>query len=650
MDQARWKQIETLYHTALELTARERALFLAERCAGDADLFHEVHSLLSSHEREDGFLSKPEFELGLKILDEKGQVLQAGQRLGNYEILKLIGRGGMGEVYLAQDVRLKRRVALKLLPSDVTVDKARVKRFLQEASAASQIVHPNVAQVYEAGETGGIHFIVMEFVDGETLRDRMAQNPIPAEEILSIARQIAAALEAAHASGIVHRDLKPENIMIRHDGVVKVLDFSLAKLTRPIQLFASSAETEQSTFHTEPGLVLGTAPYMSPEQARGQNVDHRTDLWSFGILFYEMLTGKTPFRGATSMDTIAAILTAEPSKPDILKNSDEFWQIIFKSLRKELEERYQSAKEILYDLENPHLEIKAAPGNLRPDETKTKESRIARATEDFFTFPPSSTNFKIEQTSSKPPIRRPLRSYITSAVYLIVFAGGLFLSIQLWLTYFSKEVMVKPLADFSPRSSDDKTLFRTAKGLARAPIFEENFDGYVDGIQDRLQPGTGLRLSFNGNVPGWNKSVFNDVHAVDFGGGNYAASFIYKNKLTLNSEIAANEAETTYTVLFDAGPSVYFVMFQATIEGDGLLIKVLRPDDSVLASGTVLPGAWVTGPNAQDLTGYFFTYTGDGTGPVRLEITTADPSVERFGGAIDNLSVSEGTIDSVADD
>ncbi len=222
----------------------------------------------------------------------------------------------MGEVYLAHDSILKRKVALKLLPPNIAADANRIRRFQIEARAASRIVQRNVAQVYEVGETESIHFIAMEFIDGETLRTHLKSGSLSSEQVLPIAKQIAAALQAAHEVGVVHRDLKPENIMLRSDGEVKVLDFSLAKLTRRAPPSNGSATDYDSSFltnsfKTEPGFLMGTATYMSPEQARGQEVDVRTDVWSFGVVLYEMLKGEPPFRGATGMDTIVALLTTE---------------------------------------------------------------------------------------------------------------------------------------------------------------------------------------------------------------------------------------------------------------------------------------------------------------------------------------------------
>src|SRR5438105_8446286 len=228
--------------------------------------------------------------------------LDAGTKLGRYEIRSKIGAGGMGEVYLAQDAKLDRKVALKILPAELAADEDRMRRFVQEAKAASALNHPNIITIYEIDETGSGHFIATEFIEGETLRER-EQKPLQLSESLDIATQLASALAAAHAAGIVHRDIKPENVMLRHDGIVKVLDFGLAKLTDRISPEAVESEAlTRANIKTEPGVVMGTVIYMSPEQARGLPVDARTDIFSLGVVIYEMLAARNPFQGATPSD------------------------------------------------------------------------------------------------------------------------------------------------------------------------------------------------------------------------------------------------------------------------------------------------------------------------------------------------------------
>src|SRR3989440_1087841 len=279
--------------------------------------------------------------------------INPGTRLGRYEIRSKIGAGGMGEVYLAQDTKLDRKVALKILPADVAANPDRMKRFVQEAKAASALNHPNIITIYEIDETESGHFIATEFIDGATLRERIRKASIKPGEVLDVAAQIASALSAAHAAGIVHRDIKPENIMMRADGIVKVLDFGLAKLTE--RLPPDSVDAEAATkalVQTEPGVVLGTTAYMSPEQARGLAVDARTDIFSLGVVIYELVAGRAPFGGATRSDLIAALLEREP--PPLARFAPEIpaelERIVMKALTKDPEERFQTAKDLLIDL------------------------------------------------------------------------------------------------------------------------------------------------------------------------------------------------------------------------------------------------------------------------------------------------------------
>src|SRR6267143_2111012 len=221
----------------------------------------------------------------------------AGKRLGRYEIRSLLGVGGMGEVYLAQDTQLRRPVALKLLPPEFTLNEERLSRFKQEAFAASALNHPNILTIYEIGSEDDVYFIATEFIDGVSLRERMAKEGLTIEQVLDFGGQIASALAAAHAAGIVHRDIKPENVMVRRDGYVKVLDFGLAKLTEHQGRHSDPDAATMQMVRTDPGKVMGTANYMSPEQARGLEVDARTDIWSLGVMLYELSAGRVPFEG-----------------------------------------------------------------------------------------------------------------------------------------------------------------------------------------------------------------------------------------------------------------------------------------------------------------------------------------------------------------
>jgi Tol biopolymer transport system component/predicted Ser/Thr protein kinase len=291
--------------------------------------------------------------------------LEPGSTLGPYEVLALIGAGGMGEVYLAREISLGRNVALKVLPPEFTHDAQRVARFEQEARSASALSHPNICTIFALGELpDGRRFIAMEYVEGETLRYRIATSRLTIREAIEIATQVAAALSAAHAAGIVHRDIKPENVMLRPDGFIKVLDFGLAKLTGTSD--ASAAESTQTAFRTDAGTVVGTIAYMSPEQARGHQVDARTDIWALGTVLYEMVAGRSPFAAQSTSDLLAAILDRDPAplarfEPGV---PPELQRLVTKALRKDRGQRFQHIGDLLLDLQalREELQIQARSG------------------------------------------------------------------------------------------------------------------------------------------------------------------------------------------------------------------------------------------------------------------------------------------------
>ena len=283
---------------------------------------------------------------------KKADNLADGYSLGHYRITSKIGAGGMGEVYLAEDTKLDRRVALKVLPSEFAEDKDRMSRFVREARSASALNHPNIITIHEIGESDGTHFIATEFIDGKTLDEFTKTNPLNLKSALEIAIQIASALDEAQAAGIVHRDIKPDNVMIRASGLVKILDFGIAKLTEANK--PSVADSDAATVidsGTTPGMIIGTPNYMSPEQAKGKDVDARTDIFSFGVVLYEMIARHLPFKGETAIEMIGAILKDEP-KPLPTDIPAEIKKIIGKCLRKDREERYQTIKDVLIDLKD----------------------------------------------------------------------------------------------------------------------------------------------------------------------------------------------------------------------------------------------------------------------------------------------------------
>jgi serine/threonine-protein kinase len=332
-----------------------------------------------------------------------------GQSFGPYQIDARGGFGGMGEVYLAQDSRLQRKVALKMLPAYFTIDGERVRRFQQEARAVSALNHPNILTIYEIGQIDARHFIATEFIEGDTLRQRMTKTQMKIGEVLDVATQVAGALSAAHQAGIVHRDIKPENIMLRPDGVVKVLDFGIAKLTEQ-QGNDPEAET---LIQTQQGIVMGTANYMSPEQARGLKVDTRSDIFSLGVVIYETLTGRVPFPGQTMTDVLASILMLEP--PSLSQSAagvpDELQRIVRNALQKDKEERYQTAGELRSDL-------------------KVLKQRLDSELE------PERSNLRLKTTS----IRRPRRSAKTKAIKSLAVLPLINVSDDPNMEYFSDGV------------------------------------------------------------------------------------------------------------------------------------------------------------------------------------------------------------------
>ena len=350
MTPERYQQIDQVFQAAIRLDPEQRHTFLDEACHGDGTLRGEVESLLTSDSGGASFIDGVAFEAAAALLGSDEPELRPGDRIERYEIVSLLGRGGMGEVYLAYDEKLDRKIGLKLLPDYLTTNQESLHRFQQEARAASALSHPNIITIHEIGEVDSRHYIAIEFVDGQTLRQRLKESSLTLAESLDIAIQICSALSAAHQAGIIHRDIKPENTMLRRDGYVKVLDFGLAKLTeqRGQRVDVSAGEPVDLSS----GLLMGTVKYMSPEQARGEPVDSRSDLFSLGVVLYEMLTGQAPFGGTTASELISSIRSDEPLplKERASVTSDELQRIVNKALCKEKDARYQTAEELLSDL------------------------------------------------------------------------------------------------------------------------------------------------------------------------------------------------------------------------------------------------------------------------------------------------------------
>src|SRR5216684_3236319 len=356
MDRERWGKIEQIFHAALQVEEGHRGELVRHSCAGDEGLRREVESLLAHHSESGSFIETPAFaDAGAspsrpstsRSSNPKSDLAETA--IGHYRILGKIGGGGMGVVYEAEDLKLGRHVALKFLPEELAEDPQSLQRFGREVRSASALNHPNICTVYEVAEANGRAFMVMELVTGKTLRELLAPGLLPMREAIQIAAQIAEGLTKAHEAGIVHRDLKPENLMVSEDGFIKILDFGLAKFSPS----AVRPDTDtSSTWQTSAGLVLGTAGYMSPEQAGGQTLDFRSDQFSFGLVLYEMVTGKRAFQRRTTAETVVAILREQP-EPIAAHNRDApaplCW-VIERCLAKEPDKRYVSTRELAREL------------------------------------------------------------------------------------------------------------------------------------------------------------------------------------------------------------------------------------------------------------------------------------------------------------
>jgi serine/threonine protein kinase len=375
----RWQQISRIFKSAILLDNEARAKYVENQCGPDDSLRVEVEKLIDSHGKAnaDEFMHGVAAEAAAPLLTNEDvgrhELLNKGQRFGSYIILDSLGSGGMGEVYLARDTRLDRTVALKVLSPDISEDKRRMQRFRQEAKVASSLNQPNILTVFEFGEVDGLTFLATEFIDGVTLRDHVHGKRLKLAEIVDISMQVLTALDAAHEARIVHRDIKPENVMLRRrDGVVKVLDFGLAKVT---ELRRDSDPESATEFRTAPGVIMGTINYMSPEQAQANEIDERTDIWSTGVIMYEMITGRIPFHGSTTSHTIVQIIEQEPAP--VVEAPAELGRIVMKAIAKKPGERYQTAQEMLSDLRGleKRLEMDAELNRTTPLVTPVKDDR-----------------------------------------------------------------------------------------------------------------------------------------------------------------------------------------------------------------------------------------------------------------------------------
>jgi len=490
MTPERWRQIKEVFNLALEYEPAQRSSIISNACNKDEALQKEVELLLAAHEKDGSFIDSPAYKTASELLDESGE-LRSGEVIGSYEIKSFIGRGGMGEVYLALDKRLRRNVALKLLPSTVTKDQNRLQRFEQEARAASALNHPNIIAIYEISEVSSTLMMATEFVDGETLRQHLNGGPLNLTEVLSISIQIADALSAAHKAGIIHRDIKPENIMIRPDGYVKVLDFGLAKLAEHKSV-ESIAEASTKKIKTGSGIVIGTIGYMSPEQARGQTVDARSDIFNLGTLIYEMVSGQRPFNGETASDSLAAILKTEPPPlsslaPDV---PVELARIVIKALRKDREERYQGVKDLLLDLKSLKEEI---------DFQAKLDRSVARPTTDLqdgqrkvtvsVQAQPETSEFKTAVSTITQSLSVELKRHkvgvflVVSLAAILMIAGGFalskFLTRRELQTSDAPQVLKTTQLTFSPSLDIFPSLSPDGKSLVYSSDQSGNFEIYI---------------------------------------------------------------------------------------------------------------------------------------------------------------------------
>jgi eukaryotic-like serine/threonine-protein kinase len=385
LKESNWEQVKNIFQAALEQPPAEREPFLDKACQNDEILHKEVRELLDCFQENDSFFEQAAIGEVAELIAESRLSLPIGEQLGRYKIKSALGAGGMGEVFLAEDTELERLVALKILPAVFTTDGDRISRFIQEAKSVSALNHPNILVIHEIGRFGDLNFIATEYIKGETLRQRQRREALNLYEILDVAVQVASALNAAHEAKIIHRDIKPENIMLREDGLVKVLDFGLAKF---IEKKPATIDSEAATrINTTPGMVMGTIAYMSPEQVRGKQTDARTDIWSLGVCLYELATGAKPFGGETPSDTIAAILKSQPA-PLVMPAPGALNRIIRKTLQKNREERYQTVKDLLIDLKDLRRDLDT-------------EGRLVKSAA------PVSRNFEPAERTDYQPTRQP---------------------------------------------------------------------------------------------------------------------------------------------------------------------------------------------------------------------------------------------------
>ncbi|MGH9872519.1 MAG: protein kinase domain-containing protein [Pyrinomonadaceae bacterium] len=585
MTPEKWPRVKEIFEAALKRAPEERSAFLGQACDGDESLHSEVESLLSSYEQERSFMEKPAAAIAAQSLAKEESAALIGRQVGHYQIIREIGRGGMGVVYLAHDISLDRPVALKLLPKHLTSDPDRLLRFEQEARAASALNHPNVCVIHETGKTDdGRHFIAMEYVEGVTLRQKMAEGRLRLNEALDVAAQIAAALAAAQSAGITHRDIKPENVMLRSDMLVKVLDFGLAKRSGP-RIVTDSQTSTRMLVNTEPGMVLGTVAYMSPEQARGQEVDPRTDTWSLGVILYELITGRAPFAGETASHTLVSVLEKEPA-PLSSPVSDipaELHRIVRKALTKDREERYQTARDLLIDLKNLRRER-----DMQAEIERSIAPEIT-ASQDANSGSPNQTSSDAETQTNSPGKHLPAKHLIDESkrhrlgvfmgfgVLIVIIAAGFFLRSWIRQTFSSYQTSRPPRAlsrlTFDAGLQGEPAWSPDGRFIAYSSDHGGNFDIWVQPVSGG-NPIQVTKSSGHDWQPDWspdgNSLVFRSERE---GGGLYVvpafggserkiSSFGYRPHwspdgskiLLVSSDLEENNNPKLYIATLDGGP------------------------------------------------------------------------------------------------
>ncbi len=423
----------------LDIPLEKRSSFLADACGDDLELLREVESLLSFAEKSSSIIDSPPMDVAAEIFSHNEHSDIIDKEIGHYKILSHIGTGGMGDVFIAEDLKLERYAAIKFIKPEIAQLPDQLRRFLREAKTASLLNHPNIITVYEIGETDNIQFIATEYIDGKTLRKIMSESSLTLNETLAIILQVATAVHAAHTAGIIHRDIKPENIILREDKLVKVLDFGLAKLagtdfeknSKDNSLDKSKLNPKNSNQQlTSPGLMMGTIAYMSPEQARVELIDKRSDVWSIGVVLYEMVSGQKPFDGKTAKEKVDAILENE-FEPLGENVPIELKKIISKALEKDADKRYQTAQDFLHDINNLQKDF-AVENEFTNDNSVSTKKHITSPNESRNSspnyLPTNSDRFSNDQTNSN----------VSSAEYVFTKAGKhKFLSIGVFASFIA---------------------------------------------------------------------------------------------------------------------------------------------------------------------------------------------------------------------